>query len=80
MSSPCCYKLAPEACKEGSLALWMARRTANGRCKKQENIHAGDESERMQWLRRFDAPLSSRKHLIVLFSDRESLTPEKETT
>jgi len=37
MSSPCCYKPAPEACEEGSVALGAARQTVNGRSKKQEN-------------------------------------------
>jgi len=37
MSSPCGYKPAPQACKEGSVALGAARQTVNGRSKKQEN-------------------------------------------
>jgi len=42
------------ACKEDSLALWAARQRVTGRSKNRRTICKGDESERIQSLRRFE--------------------------
>src|SRR5580704_2150088 len=79
MSSPSCYKPAPEACKEGSVTL--GRGAPN---RKREIQETGEQSVPVMRARGsngyrdlkswsiFSAQLA--KHLIVLFSDRDSLT------